>query len=258
MRAMDVSQAPSGLSPDGLWRWDGLGWVPATAPHRSYRPLVTRPRVAAAGLLLAGLTQLVFLGALAGRLDLLGRISSGTGFTMDDAVHSDDVVRTAAFIVLGGTVIAAVPFLVWLHGAVANNLALGARGTRFGPGVAVGWWFIPIACWVMPFRVVAEAWRAAEPQQPYSTHEQRAMRPLAAVVIWWWTALALGSVMALIANLISPANVDLDMLHTTTIFRMISAGLLVAAAVLGAVVVTQLSSRQRAQHAAITQPRPAA
>jgi Domain of unknown function (DUF4328) len=251
---------PGALSPDGVWRWDGLGWVPTVAAAApAYRPLGSRPRVAAAALLLAGLTQVVGLGALTGRLSVLGRISSGAEVSLSDALHSDDVVRASAFLELGGTVLCAVLFLAWLHRVVANNSALGARVLRFTPGAAVGWWFVPFANWVMPFRVVGEAWRAADPHLPWSTPDQRAARALPGLVTSWWLALVLGSVLASVANLTgNGSGADLDALHAATLMFMAASLLLAAAAVLGAATVTRLSRRQDALHAAMSRPAEAA
>jgi hypothetical protein len=242
------------LSPDGVWRWDGRSWVPA-APlaARPYRPLGSRPRLAVVALAVAGLTQLAALGALTGRLDLLNRIAGGLPVGFDEAVHSDDVVRTAAIVELCATLGCAVFFLRWLHRVVSNNLSLGARGLRFGPGVAVGWWFLPFANWVIPFKVLAEAWRAADPTQPHSTPELRRASPLPGMLIAWWSTLVMGSLLASIANFTHPATSgDLDTMHTATLLFMGASLLLSAAAVLAAVVVTRLSARQNAQHAVVS------
>ena len=247
---------PGALSPDGVWRWDGMGWVPTVAASTpAYQPLGLRPRLAAGALLVAGLSQLVSLGALTGRLDLLGRISSGAQVSFGDAQRSDDVVRSAGFLELGATLLCAVLFLTWLHRVVTNNGALGARMLRFTPGASVGWWFIPIANWYMPFRVVSEAWRAADPQLPWSTPDQRATRPVPGLFTGWWVALALGSVLATFGNAAGGGRgADLDALHTATVVFMAASVALAAAAVLGAMVVMRLSRRQDGLHGAMSRP----
>jgi len=254
--APSTALTPGALSPDGVWRWDGLGWVPAIAASTpAYQPLGVRRRLAAGALLVAGLSQLVSLGALTGRLDLLGKISSGTQVSLADAQHSDEVVRSAGFLELGATILCAVLFLSWLHRVVANNGALGARLLRFTPGAAVGWWFVPFANWVMPFRVVSEAWRAADPQLPWSTPDQRAMRRVPGLFAGWWLALASGSAVAAVGNAIgNGSGADLDALHTATVAFMFASLVLAAAAVLGAMVVMQLSDRQNALHGAMSRP----
>ena len=54
-----------------------------------------------------------------------------------------------------------VTFLVWLHRASRNLHLLSGRQMRFTPGWAVGWWFIPFANLVMPYKVVRESGRSS-------------------------------------------------------------------------------------------------
>ena len=245
---------PGALSPDGVWRWDGTSWIPSDAiPPRQYRDPGVRPMLAMAGLLLAGLCHAILLGALTGRLDLANRLIAGTPVTIDDAVHSDNVVSTAATVSILGGLVCAVVFLVWLHRVAANNVALGAQGLRFKPGEAVLWWFVPIANWVMSFRVMAEAWRGCDPAQPRSTGGQRAAMPLPVVLVAWWATLVLGSLVAAIANFARPSQAtDIAGLRAQTVVFMIASATLAASAVLGALTVNRLSARQRALREAAT------
>jgi len=69
--------------------------------------------------------------------------------------------------------------LPWIYRTNANA-HLFAPGMTISPGWAVGWFFIPIANLVMPFRGVDETWRASQqaagrPDQARST-----------LVRWWW------------------------------------------------------------------------
>jgi hypothetical protein len=235
------------MSADGLWRWDGSQWVPnAPASSRPFRPVRAAARWAVLGLVLSGLAQLVGLGALTGRLSIVNRMATGESVSFTEATSSDDVVRASAFIELAVLVICAITFLVWLHRVVANNQTLGARGLRFGPGVAVGWWFIPIANLYMPFRVVAEAWRAADPQHPGSTPPERAAKRLPRVLAAWWSTLILGSLAARFAAL-GRTHDTLDGLRSSTMLFMAASALLVLSAMLAILVVTSLTARQQAQ-----------
>jgi len=72
------------------------------------------------------------------------------------------VIAGVQFLVAVGAIIA---FSLWTHRATRNLPALGGRGLRFTPGWAVGWFFIPLANFVMPYLVFAEIWRHSDPQQ---------------------------------------------------------------------------------------------
>jgi Ca2+/Na+ antiporter len=60
-------------------------------------------------------------------------------------------------------IITAVFFLIWLYKATQNIEALGARAD-YTPGWAVGWWFIPFANLVMPYKVVKDVWEKSDPE----------------------------------------------------------------------------------------------
>ena len=50
-----------------------------------------------------------------------------------------------------------ISFLMWLYRAV-RNVRITSGGSRSGPGMSVGWWFIPFANLVMPWLVLRDLW----------------------------------------------------------------------------------------------------
>lgn len=76
-------------------------------------------------------------------------------------------------------------FLVWVHRATANAEAFGAEGMSAGPGMAVAWYFIPVANLFMPLVVMRETWKASA--NPPNWEIERAP---ATLILWWvlWIA----------------------------------------------------------------------
>src|SRR5262245_19507284 len=72
---------------------------------------------------------------------------------MQAMAESNDL-REAAIGVLQSLafVVAAILFLVWLHGAYRVLVAAGRPSAQFTPGWAVGYWFIPFLNFVRPFQ----------------------------------------------------------------------------------------------------------
>jgi hypothetical protein len=71
-------------------------------------------------------------------------------------------------------------FLMWVYRANKNARRLGAVGMKFGPGWAVGWYFIPIANLLVPYLAMREIWKASA--NPSNWTAQRSGR----VLPFWW------------------------------------------------------------------------
>lgn len=49
-----------------------------------------------------------------------------------------------------------VSWFVWQHRAASNLVAMGRAGLQFTPGWHIGWWFVPFANLLMPYRTMKE------------------------------------------------------------------------------------------------------
>jgi hypothetical protein len=106
---------------------------------------------------------------------------TGTGATI---AEGSATLSIASLILWLGTIVA---FSMWTHRAAMNLPALGARRLHYTPGWAVGWFFIPLANFVMPYFVAAEIWRESDPEQ---TDPQAAKSTSPLVSGWWFTYMA--------------------------------------------------------------------
>ena len=87
-------------------------------------------------------------------IDLLERILEGEHVSEAEALSSDERIMFVGILWLGAYIIAGVFFFIWLHRACKNLDYLEVVDTRFTPGWAIGWWFIPFANLFMPYQVV--------------------------------------------------------------------------------------------------------
>ncbi len=170
------------------------------------------------------------------RIGLLHRVSRGEFVTRGQAQAADD--RVAGFGGLWLLVFAAtvVVWLVWQHRAQANAQHLTTKKLTFSPGWAVGWWFIPFANWVQPFRAVRELWQASggTRSQPEGTWP---------VLVLWWAAWLGFNLIGLLGRS-STAN-DVHALTVADEWQLISVLLGIASAVLAVVVVRAVVRRQQ-------------
>jgi len=81
----------------------------------------------------------------------------------------------------------AILVLSWIYRANRNARQLGAADRRFTPGWAVGWYFIPIAWFWMPYLAMREIWRASVNPSDWGA------APVSPLLRWWWSLWIVGS-----------------------------------------------------------------
>lgn len=98
-----------------------------------------------------------------------------------------DILPLAAFAILAVYWTTMVFVGLWIHRAASNAHAL-SRGLEVSPGWAVGWYFVPFANWVMPFRAMDEIWKVSQAPESW---RRGATPPI--LKVWWafWVASSL-------------------------------------------------------------------
>ncbi len=150
-----------------------------------------------------------------------------------------------------------VPFLMWVYRGYQNLPALGAQHLEHTPGMAVGWWFVPIANLVKPYTVVAEVWQNSDP----AGIGQFARRSSAGLVGLWWGVFITRNIGAtvvsrLYATAIHERNINDIMTYTAADGFIHTVSL--AAAVLAILVVLRIDGMQDARFDALQNQIPVA
>jgi hypothetical protein len=87
-------------------------------------------------------------------------------------------------LVQGAATLGAVVFVVmWMYRMAANHRMLHRVG-RWGPGWAIGGWFLPPFLYVIPFLMLRELWKASDPEVPIGGEWRD--RPVSLVVTAWF------------------------------------------------------------------------
>jgi hypothetical protein len=177
---------------------------------------------------------------------LLDRMVGGGFFTWREAEASDNRQATIGLIQTALFVTTAIVFLVWIYRARRNLPVLGARGLRYSPGWAVGWFFIPLANLVLPFLVATEIWKASD-SSDMDGHSWRNAPSSPLIASWWalWVISALaGWAFRVLIN--DPEEITAISAATWAVF----VGDLVAipASLLLILVVREINARQEEKH----------
>ena len=72
---------------------------------------------------------------------------------------------------------------IWTHRASRNAEVLGAIGKQYSPAWSVGWFFIPFANLVMPYKVAVEIYLASKPGPTGTEWKTKGAPPFLG---WWW------------------------------------------------------------------------
>jgi hypothetical protein len=141
-----------------------------------------------------------FVGACVNRLSKLDAFEEFSTFARLDALNDADDVADGVSSTLSLLMLAVfVVLIVYLYRA-SKNIELWDRSRRtWGPGWAIGGWFIPVANFVIPFLVVRDIWqRTPEPRD--------GSRRGSGILVFWWVLFAVGVVAAQID--VSPDTID--------------------------------------------------
>jgi hypothetical protein len=99
-----------------------------------------------------------------------------------DAYSPSALVSTAQSVGFLATVVLT---FIWMQRIAANHRALQRTGT-WGPGWAIGGWFLPpLVLYVIPFLMLRELWRASDPEVPVGSDAWK-QSPVSPIVPTWW------------------------------------------------------------------------
>ncbi|HEY3819995.1 MAG TPA: DUF4328 domain-containing protein [Polyangiaceae bacterium] len=149
------------------------------------------------------------------------------------------VVFFVAMAFLGALVAAAVFFGIWVHRASKNLRGLGRQGMQYTPGWCVGWFYVPFANLVRPFKALSEIWRASESDAESDGSGWSMMGSSTALLGMWWGTWLAGNIFSNISGRVDDPSVSGGI-------GLLGSGLLLVAAVTCVLLMRGISSRQAA------------
>jgi hypothetical protein len=164
-------------------------------------------------------------------------------FTHAEAAANDARQRIIGVVYFVAFVVTVVVFGCWIHRASSNVRALGASGMEFTPGWAVGYYFIPIACFWKPFQAMREIWKASK--NPLHWYDQ----PTDQILGWWWFGWITSNVLGQIDFRMSMAASTVSSLSAASVIGIVDSAFCVFSIPLALVLVTRLGRMQLARQA---------
>ncbi len=197
----------AGSEPQGTWQSPG------------YRSGTTRSRVAIVGVALTSLGYAAQSGILLAGFGVLRAAADGT-LTDTQATAYDDLSMQVGMITLVVYVASVVAFLAWFSRMVENVPPLTGWVPRRTPRAAIGWWFVPIANWWVPFTIAREALRRLDPGR----------RSWAArVVPAWWMLMIVGDTVSRVSGQLTQRMETLDEIRAVFAVSLVATVMLTVA-----------------------------
>ncbi|MFA6001676.1 MAG: DUF4328 domain-containing protein [Thermoleophilia bacterium] len=145
-------------------------------------------------------------------LDLL---YSGS-ITKAQADSNDARQMIISIIGLGAYLVTAIAFLQWIYRANKNCHGFGAREMNFRPGWSVGWYFVPFANFVMPYRVMKEIWQVSTNPANWQNVQG------GSILSYWWALWLIGGILGNISMRLSLGANSISALQTSTTVSILS------------------------------------
>jgi Domain of unknown function (DUF4328) len=179
---------------------------------------------------------------------LLSRAES-IGITFAEAESNDArqfAINMASLVLL---VITGIVFIVWFHRCYRNLETLAVGRLRFGPGWAIGGWFVPVLSMWRPKQIANDIWRGSDPSAPRELVVSRE-DPVPGFLTLWWISWLLVNVMN--TRIISPQTQNaptIDVLQRNAWIQLVYIVVWAVGALLAIRVVREITSRQDARAA---------
>jgi hypothetical protein len=204
-----------------------------------YRPLGTLGLIVSALLFALGAT-----GAIYTFLALLMELFPGASADLGDGAPLNlafIAIGLVALLEIFARLILIVLFLFWINHAFKNLETLRVSNLEFSPGWAVGWWFIPFANLVIPFRVMRELWNATDPGLELEVAYAEPAPATSLIWLWWISFIGAGITGRVADVMVSD---DGDPAAGFPVALMIGGALQAVAGISAAILVRRITARQ--------------
>jgi hypothetical protein len=170
------------------------------------------------------------------------QIASGAQVSAAEADRKETRVRDYGELQVGLFIVTGIVWLLWLHSSYGLLRQVGTKVTRFSPGWAVGFWFVPLVNLARPYQVVREL--RLRSRNLNATAEPEPQLSGEVTALWWLTWLAANVACLLVAAQLAGATTAADIISAD---KVLFAGdnLAAAAALLAIYLVRQIRSAQK-------------
>jgi hypothetical protein len=166
------------------------------------KPLRVLGNIATAALAIVIAVQFARVAAQWSVIDFIDGVKPGIAVDTERARQVDANVQAVAAVHLLAFAVATVAFLAWFHRAAANLRDAGLKHMEFGPGWAIGGFFVPFLNLVRPAQVMKEVWAGTTFLAGRARVSSWKRAPGTQAIGWWWGLYLLGIVAAMVGMIV--------------------------------------------------------
>ncbi len=176
---------------------------------------------------------------------LLEQIKDGHQFPPSVYEDNDRIYLAMIGLQVVVFVATAIAFSFWIYRSHRNLKSLGALALEYTPGWAVGWYFVPIASWVVPYLVMQEIWKNSDPDRIGKFSKATSL-----IVVVWWILFVIRVILGSGLNVAFPSSdhPSIETLITATSFQMAWYAIGAAAAAAAIVVILKIDANQQERY----------
>lgn len=129
------------------------------------------------------------IGQLISIVVMFGLVDNAQAFLdgeISNTEFSNDYLAVGFVSILSsiGSIALVVLTMIWMFRLASNHRKLGRQGT-WGPGWAIGGWFLPPMLFVIPFLMFRMLWKGSDPESGPNDPRWESSRVGPIVTIWW-------------------------------------------------------------------------
>jgi uncharacterized membrane protein len=131
------------------------------------------------------------------QLDVLEKVAKGVPGFHELATSNDSRQQMIGYLQILVLIVTGIVFLRWVHQACRALTLVGTGVTRFTPGWAVGYWFVPFVNLVRPYQILKDIWQRSNCRNALASMEAE---PVPKILGLWWGCRILSALLARAAS----------------------------------------------------------
>ena len=178
---------------------------------------------------------------LVGKAKLVGYIPD------QDLEAIDNFQVTVGLMILISLILTLIFFLIWFHRAYSNLPSFGAD-IEHNTGMAVGYFFIPIANFFIPHTILKEIWEKSITRGNYGKYKPKVT---SSIIVLWWVFIIGSGVMTKIDSMLYARIASIEDINLSTYFSIATSLVFIVHEIIAIIIIHSINKMQQVKREAV-------